>query len=166
MKASSRALLLCVLGLAAHETFAANVSANFTASVTLTSVCQVKTGSNNQTLDFGTYTAFGSSQTATSINIDFECTRGFAASPTVAFDTGTDKTSTSGSSATGAGVVGGLQYTVAVAAGVKTAGTAATTSSIGTADTYRYAVSGAMAAGQAGDSSAATTQARVLTITY
>lgn len=169
MKVSLRALMLCALGLAAQQAFAATTSANFNASVTLTSACQIKTGSNSQTLNFGTYTAFQTTAgTATPIDIEFECTRGFAAAPTVAFDTGTDKDSTStGATATGAGVVSGLRYTLAVAAGVKTTGTAASTTSIGTADAYRYQVSGSMPLGQAGTSSTGVqTQARQLIITY
>lgn len=169
MKTSFRVLLLCATGLLGQQALAATNSANFNASVTLTSVCRVKTGSDNQTLSFGTYTAFQSgAQNATGINIDFECTRGFAAAPTVAFDTGTDMTSSAAAAtATGEGVVAGLNYTLAVAAGVNTAGTAATTSSIGTADTYRYAVSGSMPAGQAGtNSTGVQTQARQLIITY
>lgn len=169
MKSPFRALLLCATALIGQQAVAANVSADFNASVTLTSVCRVKTGFNNLTLDFGTYTAFqAGAQTATGINIDFECTRGFGAAPTVAFDVGTDRTSTSAAAtATGAGVVAGLNYTMAVAAGANTAGTAATTAGIGTPDTYRYAVSGSMLAGQAGtDSTGVQTQARQLIITY
>lgn len=169
MKTPFRALLLCAIGLVGQHALAANVSATFNASVTLTAVCRVKAGSDNQTLSFGTYTAFQSSpQSATGINIDFECTRGFAAAPTVAFDTGTDMTSSAAAAtATGAGVVSGLNYTLAVAAGAITAGTAATTAGSGTPDTYRYAVSGSMPAGQAGtNSTGVQTQARQLIITY
>lgn len=169
MKIPFRVLLTCAAILAAQQASAATTSANFNASVTLTSQCRVKTGSDAQTLDFGTYTAFqATAKTATAINIDFECTRGFAASPTVAFDTGTDKTtSASGASATGEGVVSGLNYTLAAAAAVKTTGTAATTSGIGTPDTYRFNVTGSIPSGQAGTtSSGAQTQARQLIITY
>lgn len=169
MKRFHLALSLCALAAVSVPASAANVSADFNASVTLTSVCRIKTGSNNLTLDFGTYAAFQvAPQTATSINIDFECTRGFGAVPKVAFDSGTDKSSTaSAATATGAGVVSGLNYTLAATAGTNTAGTAATTTGIGTADTYRYTVSGAMPAGQAGtNSTGAQTQARQLTITY
>jgi spore coat protein U-like protein len=169
MKTPFRVLLLCAIGLAGQQVLAANVSATFNASVTLTAVCRVKTGSDAQTLNFGTYDAFQASpQAATPINIDFECTRGFAAAPNVAFDTGADKTSSAaGATATGAGVVSGLNYTLAVGAGAITAGTAATTAAIGTPDTYRFAVSGSMPSGQAGtNSTGVQTQARQLTITY
>ena len=169
MKTSAMALVLCSCGLIGQQAHAANVSADFNASVTLTSVCRVKTGFNNLTLDFGTYTAFQASpQAATNINIDFECTRGFGSAPTVEFDTGVDRTSSApAATATGAGVVSGLNYTLAVTAGANTAGTAATPVSIGTPDTYRYTVSGSMPAGQAGTSSSGVqTQARMLTVTY
>lgn len=147
---------------------AATTSANFTTSVTLTSKCRVKTGSDNQTLSFGNYEAFSAATVnATSIHIDFECTRGFNAAPNVEFDTGADKTSSAaGATATGEGVIAGLRYTMSVTAGARTTGTAATTADIGTPDTYRYTISGAMEANQAGTSSALGTQARVLTITY
>lgn len=151
-----------------QQSIAGTVSANFTASVTLTSKCRVKAGSDSQTLDFGTYEAFSAAAvSAPSINIDFECTRSFGAAPTVEFDVGTDKTSSAaGTTATGAGVVAGLRYTMSVAAGALTAGTAATPADIGTPDIYRYTVSGTMPAGQAGTSGAAATQPRMLTITY
>jgi hypothetical protein len=169
MKSFNLAFAACAIAVLSQPATAATVSADFNASVTLTSVCRVKTGSNNLTLSFGTYTAFQvAAQPATGIDIDFECTRGFGAAPTVAFDTGTDRiSSTAGATATGAGVVSGLNYTMAVAAGVNTAGTAASTASIGTADTYRFAVSGSMPAGQAGTKTTGIqTQARQLTITY
>lgn len=170
MKTSLRVLLLCAACTLGQQALAANVSATFNTSVTLTSVCRVKAGSDNQTLSFGTYTAFqsGTLNATPGINIDFECTRGFAAAPTVAFDTGTDMTSSAAAAtATGEGVVSGLRYTLAVTAGALSAGSAATTSGIGTADTYRYTVSGAIPGGQAGThSTGVQTQARQLIITY
>lgn len=169
MKVPFRALLLCAAALGGQYASAATVSATFNSSVTLTSVCRVKTGSDNQTLTFGTYVAFqATAKAATPIDIEFECTRGFAAAPTVAFDAGTDMTtSATGATATGVGVVSGLNYTLSTAAVVKTNGTAATTAGIGTADGYKYTVSGSMPAGQAGtNSSGVQTQARQLIITY
>lgn len=170
MKIPFRVLLLCATGLVGQQALAATASATFNASVTLTSVCRVKTGSDGQTLSFGTYTAFqGTAQgTGTGINIDFECTRGFAAAPTVAFDSGPNMTSTpTAATATGEGVVAGLWYTLLTGTVVTTGGTAATTSGIGTPDTYRFPVSGSMPAGQAGsNSTGAQTQARQLIITY
>ena len=149
------------------------VGADFNVSVSLTSKCRVDTATpySTQTLNFGTYEAFaGASTPAPSANVTFECTRGMAA-PTVAFDTGTDKTSTlTHTTATGEGVVAGLRYTLAVAAGSRTAGNVATAGapgSNGSADIWTYAVSGAMPTGQAGTASVGVqTQARQLIITY
>jgi spore coat protein U-like protein len=158
--------LAAALGLMALSSQAATIGGAFNVSVTLTAKCRVSTvGTPN--LAFGTYTAFAGAVPATPIVIDFECTRGFGAAPTVEFDTGTDKASSAaGATATGAGVVGGLNYTIAVTAGALTGGAAATTAFIGTPDTYGYTISGNMPAGQAGDVTKATTQARTLTITY
>lgn len=151
--------------------FAATATHDFNSQVSLTSKCQVKTGTGT-TLAFGTYTAFQSAALdATVLDIVFECTRDFSAVPNVEFNTGTDMTSSAaGSTATGVGVVAGLQYTLSVAAGALTAGTDASTSSTGTPDEYKFAVSGSIAGGQAGSCTTAScanaTQARTLTITY
>lgn len=158
--------LLISAGFASEGALAATASANFDVTVTLTSQCRVASGSATA-LGFGAYTAFqGTALSATPVSITFECTRGLAA-PTVAFNSGTDMTtSAAGATATGEGVVGGLRYTLAVGAATVTAGTAASTSSIGSATTYAHSVSGSIPAGQAGTSGAATTQARSLVITY
>jgi hypothetical protein len=124
---------------------AAVVSSDFNVSVTLTAVCTA-TNSNTQTVNFGTYTAFGSASTpAPTAGLTFNCTRGLAA-PTVAFDT------TNGT-AIGGGVLAGLNYDLNVGAPVIAAGTPATSApgGTGTADAYTYTVTGSMAAGQAGD---------------
>ena len=144
---------------------AATVGSNFDVTVALTSKCQVKTASTG--LAF-TYTAFqATASTAAPTAIVFECTRGFGTAPTVILDSGTDATTGAvGASTTGAGVVGGLQYTVAVAAGAVTAGAAATTASSGTSTQYSYAITGSMPALQAGDAGKAMTQVRTLTVTY
>jgi hypothetical protein len=149
------------------------VPADFNVTVTLTSKCRVDTATpyTLQTLNFGTYDAFGgASIAAPSVNVTFECTRGMSA-PTVAFDTGTDKTSTAtAATASGEGVVSGLRYTLSAAAGARSAGNAATAGapgSNGSADIWTYAVTGAMPAGQAGTTSTGVqTQARQLIITY
>ena len=153
---------------AAH---AATVSSAFDVSVTLTSKCEA-TNVTAPTLAF-TYTAFqvGPQASAADAVLTFKCTRGLPA-PTVAFDTGTDKTtSATGATATGEGVVSGLRYTLAVAANSSIdAGTAATTSAIGSARILSYAVSGSMPAAQAGTCATATcsnvVQARTLIVTY
>jgi spore coat protein U-like protein len=150
---------------------AATETGNFNVSVTLTSVCKLKT-TTAPTLSFGTYVAFQTTAlpNSTGVDIEFECTRGYTAAPTVSLDTGTDKAAgATGPTTSGEGVVAGLNYTLAVAAGAKAAGLAATVGapgSIGTADVYKYTITGNIPANQAGDSSKATTQARVLTITY
>ncbi len=176
MKTPFRVLLLCAVGLVGQQALAANVSATFNASVTLTSVCRVKTGSDNQTLNFGTYTAFqGGAQNAAGINIDFECTRGFAAAPTVAFDTGTDMTSTAAAAtATGEGVVAGLRYTLspnpAVLQGLRYTITPSPASGSGNGNTGQaVTLTGSMQAGQAGTCTGPTcsgTQAHTVFITY
>ena len=160
------ALLASLAAFAASPAFAAGAAnSNFDVNVTLTSVCQVKTASTGMNFS---YTAFQSGASTASTSVIFECTRGFTNPPTVVLDTGTDKTSAAaGQGTTGAGVVGGLQYTLTVAAGSKTTtGSAATTGGIGSADQYTYGISGSMASGQAGDSAAATTQVRTLTLAY
>jgi hypothetical protein len=121
---------------------AATTSNNFNVTVTLTSQCAA-TNSGTTTVAFGTYTAFqAAAQTSSSVNLTFQCTRGF--SPvSVAFDV-------VNGTAAGVGVLTGLQYTLTAAAPTTTAGTAATTATIGTGDIKTYAVSGTMPAGQAG----------------
>src|SRR5690349_17039059 len=99
-------------------TQAADISNSFTVEVILSAQCRA-VDSGTQTLDFGTYTAFQAGvQNATGIDIEFECTRGLV--PTsVAFDT-------ANGTAIGGGVIGGLNYDMAFATAVVTAGTAAT----------------------------------------
>jgi hypothetical protein len=66
----------------------------------------------------------------------------------------------------GAGVLAGLQYNILATPNVVVSGAAATASSIGTADTRPFTISGSMPAAQAGDPRAPVTQVRTLTITY
>ena len=145
---------------------AATVGSNFNVTVTLTSVCKVKTASAAG-LAF-TYTAFqGTPSTGASTAVVFECTRGFGTAPTVVLDTATDATSAPADASTsGVGVVGGLQYSVDVAAATVATGNAASTNSIGSSTQYSYAITGSMPAGQAGDSSKLPTQQRTLTVSY
>jgi spore coat protein U-like protein len=146
---------------------AATVAGNFNVTVTLTSKCTM--GSVGD-LAFGTYTAFQvGTQTATPITATLSCTRGLlAAGITAAFDT-LAVGSTAAATATngvGAGVIAGLEYNITATPGVVVAGTAATASSIGTADTRPFTISGTMPAAQAGDATLVSTQIRTLTITY
>src|SRR5476651_384916 len=105
---------------------AATTPNNFNVSTTLTSQCAA-TNSGTTTVDFGTYVAFqGTAQASTSVNLQFQCTRGFA--PTsVAFDT-------VNGTAAGVGVLAGLQYTLSAGAPGTVAGSPATVTSIGTGD--------------------------------
>lgn len=142
-------------------TQAADISNSFAVTVSLTSQCRAK-DTGTKTLAFGTYAAFQTSaQTATGINIEFECTRGFA--PTsVAFDT------TNGT-AIGGGILAGLNYDINFATAVVTAGTAATSAadSIGTADVRSYAITGTMPANQAGATATGEqSHSRTLIVTY
>ncbi len=143
---------------------AATVNSNFTVSVTLDARCTAN-NSGTQTVNFGTYTAFGAAVTAPNVNLTFDCTRNLAA-PTVGFDTGSAY-----------GVLAGLNYQLTNGAPSKTTtGTAATAvaGGIGSADTWTVAVGGTMAANQAGDCAGgtqtscntATTATRTLILTY
>lgn len=155
---------LTALGLAAPAAQAATVSGNFNVTVNLTSVCTMGAVGD---LAFGTYTAFqGSAKTATPTSATLTCTRGLTGVQ-AQFDTGADASDSGlGTNASGAGVVGGLNYTIAATAGAVVPGSAATTSSIGTADSRPYSITGSMPANQAGDVTKATTQVRTLTISY
>ena len=123
----------------------ATVSGNFTVSVTLAGVCKVTT--DNPTVDFGTYTAFGAAKTVVATGpIIVSCTRGLTA-PVLTFD------------APGAsvGLLAGLNYTLGGTAGagavtaVTVAGAAADgTAGSGAATTHSYTITGNMPAGQAG----------------
>ena len=138
---------------------AQTASNDFNVTVNLSSQCRAS-NSGTQTVDFGTYTAFqAGNQGSTTANLVFECTRGFAPT-TVAFDT-------VNGTAAGVGVLAGLQYTLTTAAAVVTAGTPATTGTIGSGDARQYAVSGTMPAGQAGTApSGAASHVRTLILTY
>jgi spore coat protein U-like protein len=149
---------------AAH---AATVAGNFNVTVSLTSVCTIGAIGD---LAFGTYTAFqGAAQTATATNATLSCTRGLTG-VTANFDTTAGIGSTGAApaaTATGAGVIAGLQYTITATPGTTTAGTAASATVIGTADTRTYAIAGSMPANQAGTSvTGQQTQVRTLTVTY
>ncbi|HEX4331194.1 MAG TPA: hypothetical protein VH040_03575 [Usitatibacter sp.] len=157
-------LRVLAAGFAAFIPFvhAATTSSNFTVQVTLSSQCAA-TNSGTTTVSFGTYTAFqGTAQGSNSVNLTFQCTRGFAP-VSVAFDT-------VNGTATGVGVLSGLQYTLTAAAPTLVAGTAATTATIGTGDVRTYAVSGSMPALQAGTCATSTcgpaTHTRTLIVTF
>jgi len=142
-------------------TQAQTVSNAFDVSVTLTSQCKA-TASGTQTLEFGTYTAFqAAALTASGVSLEFECTRGFTPAG-VAFD------SSEGTSI-GGGVLAGLNYDLEFADAVVVDGDAATSAAadIGSGDTRTYAITGSIAAAQAGtDTAALASHTRTLIITY
>ena len=147
---------------------AATVAGNFNVTVTLTSVCTMAAITD---LAFGTYVAFGAAVIATPTNAVLTCTRGLTG-VNANFDTTPAIGSTGAAAAinaVGAGVISGLNYTMAATRALTAAGTAADAATIGTAATWTYAISGNMPAGQAGTCtgpSCAGTQLRTLTVTY
>lgn len=158
---------------------AATVDSSFTVSVLLQSRC-VAINSGTTTLNFGTYDAINNAIKSTSVQLDFNCTRGLAA-PTFTFDAinGT-ATGAASTSATGDGVLAGLNYHLVADNSVATSAGASATSAAGVTggpDVKHVKITGTMAAYQAGhctvtDSASAScdasaqTHTRTLTITY
>lgn len=156
----SAAALAAVFAAFAPAASAATASGSVDVKVNLTSKCQVRTGANS--VDFGTYQAFSASAVpGTGTTVTLECTRGFGAAPTAAWDT------TNGTAA-GIGTIAGLQYTLSATPGTRVPGTAADTTTIGSADTIPVVLGGSMPAGQAGSGAggAATPVTRTLILTY
>ncbi len=155
------ATFVAAIAMSTPITQAQSVSNAFDVSVTLTSQCKA-TATGTQTLAFGTYVAFQpEAKTASGVALTFECTRGFTPA-SVTFDT------TAGT-ATGGGLLAGLNYNLQFASAAVVAGNAATSAAIGTADTRTYAITGTIAAAQAGaalGASATATHTRTLIITY
>ncbi len=157
----SSAAIAVLFAAFAPASYAAGVDSSVTVKVNLTSKCQVK-GTTVPVVDFGTYPAFSASAvSATPATLTFECTRGFGAAPSVAWDT-------TGGTAAGDGVIAGLQYTLSATAGTRTTGTAATATVLGTADEVPFTLSGSMPASQpgAGAGGTAVTTTRTLTVTF
>jgi hypothetical protein len=132
-----------------------------TVKVNLTSKCRWQGGTapTGVEVDFGTYIAFqGTDNTGSpSTGLTLECTRGFGGTPTATWD---------GDSA-GGGVIAGLNYTLSATAGTRVTGTAATVSTIGSADTVPFTLGGTMPADQAGaGAGGAQTATRTLTLTF
>lgn len=137
---------------------AAGFDQTFDVTVTLTSACRIQGGGTiSPVVDFGTYTAFQTTANtpASPASFGIECTRNLPTAPTYSFDGGS-----------GAGVVAGLSYTVSASHTGPTGGADATTTLAAVADVYRVELTGTMPAGQPGQSNAATTDTRTLTITY
>lgn len=155
------ALGLMGMGSAMAQT---TTTGNFNVTVNLQARCQLA-ANGGTTLAFGSYTAFTNGAISTApISYTLSCTRNFGA-PVVSFDVingGTD------AAADGSGVVGGLRYTITSNIATVVAGNAATASpaDVGSADTRVVTLTGNMAGGQVGDALAATSQNRILTITY
>ncbi len=153
----------------------ATVPQTFTVSTTFTPGC-VTNNAAPSTIDFGAYTAYGTAaNTAPTTTVSFKCSRAFTIVSAVFDTSGTVASSgAAGANPTAGGVVAGLQYTLATAAGVKsTTGTAASATSTGTGDVFSYVVTGTMAGGQAGCTNAGNsgdsctaTQTRTLTVSY
>lgn len=119
------------------------VTSQFDVSVLLAAQC-IANNSGSQTVDFGTYTAFGAVKTASAV-LTFNCTRGLA-TPTFSFDTANGL-------ANGDGVVAGLNYSLSTTAvpTTTTAGNPATPGTTnGSAAVRTVTISGTMPAGQAG----------------
>lgn len=129
--------------------------------VTLTSKCRLQTVAANPVIDFGTYIAFQAGPvTPAGVPVKFECTRGYGASPTAAWDT------TNGDAA-GVGVLAGLEYQLTASGGVRVAGAAATATTGAGADVVTYTVTGSMAANQPGQNSAGVqSHTRTLMVTF
>ena len=144
---------------------AAAGTANFNVTATLTSACTVGAIGN---LAFGTVTAFVA-PTSPTTTAAISCTRSLTG-VTAVFDTTNGTSSAAATTPTGAGLLdNGLYYTLSTAKGAVTSGTAATNAAIGTADTFTYTITGAMAA-QAGTCTTgtcvATAQVRTLTLNF
>jgi hypothetical protein len=149
------AAFTCVAPMASAQ--ALLTAAPVSVTVNLTSQCKWATSAPaGLAVDFGTYTAFqvAAKAPATPQTFTVECTRNFGTTPTVAWDGGTNL-----------GVVGGLQYSLAVNAGTPTPGTAASTTSTGSGDQIIFTLTGSIPGGQAGDASGGADN-RQLTLTF
>ena len=125
---------------------AASVGQAFNAKVILTAQCATNNAAPAD-LDFGTYTAFGTATIpAPTTTISFKCTRGVVIT-SVALDGATP-------------TIAGLTYGTVIGADSGAAGVAPAP------NIHNYVITGSMAAGQAGDTAAAATQVRTLTINY
>lgn len=165
MKASNlvRAIAAAAVAAAlAPAVSAQSVSGGVDVEVTLNSKCRVQAGAN-PVIDFGNYDALDDAgkNLPGAATVTFQCTRGFGGTPVAAWDT------TNGA-ADGKGVLAGLQYTL-TAAGARTGGTAASTTSTGSPDLVNYTVNAVMPGGQAGAAAGATlndSHTRTLLVTF
>ena len=166
---TSRGLIAAALfaGMAPVAQAASSGPHNFDVTVTLTAACTLPAAITP--LAFGTYTAFqGAALVATPTTATFSCTRGLTGI-TANFDSAApDSTADpAATNAVGAGVIQGLQYDILATPQAVVAGTAATASTIGTADTVPFQITGNMPANQAGDPTQnVSPQTRQLTINF
>lgn len=131
---------------------AGSAVADFDVKATVVAQC-VTDNATTPAVNFGPITAFDTTAiTDATANVKFKCTRGLAIS-------GVTLSST-------ASTVAGLAYTLAVDAGTKVGGAAASGGTGAGADAWTYVVTGSMAAGQAGDKNAPTTDAQTLTVSF
>lgn len=135
---------------AAHA--AGNAIGDFDVKATVNAKCVTNNGATTPAVDFGAVDAFAATVPDATANLKFKCTRGLAI--------------TSATLSTLASTVAGFGYTLAVDAGTKAAGAAASGSTGAGADNWTYVVTGSMAGGQAGDSAAPTSDAQTLTIAF
>jgi len=116
------------------------VTSQFEVSVLLAAQC-IANNSGSQTVDFGTYTAFGAVKTASAV-LTFNCTRGLA-TPTFSFDTANGL-------ANGDGVVAGLNYSLSTVTTTTLGNPATAGTTNGSAAVRTVTISGTMPSGQAG----------------
>lgn len=129
--------------------FAQSATQTFAVTATVAAKCESNT-TGSPTVAFGSYTAFaGAALPSTSpANVSFRCTRNLAL--------------TSATLSGGTGTVAGLAYTLTLGSPVDTVegtGTAAYRQ-------YAYSITGSIAAGQAGEVGAATSDTVTLTLAY
>lgn len=173
-KIFAAAALLAATGAAS----AAAASSDFSVSVSLSPICNVKTAATN--INFGTYTPFTNGAiNDTSSSVVFQCSQGIAPT-TVGFTRvsgiAADMTSSphAATSATAVGVLSGLRYTLSIPAlgSPSAAGTAASagTASVGgnnsTAKEYTFGITANMPGNQAGGTGGDTSQTWQVVLTY
>jgi hypothetical protein len=146
------------------QTGTQTASINASIGVTLTPKCYFDTST---ALDFTgiTYVAFSTNPVTSTKTANISCTRASAFTATVQWDT-----ATAGTTSNSAGIVAGLQYTIAATRGTVTNGTALTYSAGtfggGTAATASVSATLTLPAGQPGDTAATTTATRTLTVAF
>ena len=163
MKKLSTALAAAALVLCGAAQAQSTVTSPFTVTVTLTQKCVADAANGTPVIAFGTYVAFGPaiSNVAASGGIKFNCTRGLTP-VSASFDA-------AGGGTNGLIPVANLQYTLALTGPTAGTGVAATTTTIGTPDSYAYTFTGTLPAGQAGNTAGnaiVSTDNRTLVLTF